>query len=106
MHLLTVLCVPVKRKPVWNENLCFRGGDAGGGGSVLRGEQVCLLPHLLGAGATPSSGPWLSLQWEGSAPGGCGLLARMLGSPAVSEGSFELSLLLRSVSQNKKLEPS
>ena len=98
MYLLTVLCVPVKWKPVWNENLCFRGGDAGGGGSVLRGELVCLLPHLLGAGATPS--------WEGSAPGGCGLLARMLGSPAVSEGSFELSLLLRSVSQNKKLEPS
>lgn len=85
MHLLTVF----KWKPVWNENLCFRGGDAGGGGSGLLGELVCLLPHLPGAGAAPSSGAWLSLQWEGLAPGGCGLLARMLGSPAVSEGSFE-----------------
>lgn len=59
------------------------------------GNWSACFPTYLGAGVAPSSGPWVSLHWEGSAPGGCGLLARMLGSqgdtksPAVSEGSFE-----------------
>lgn len=71
-HVLTVLCIPVKWKPAWNDNPGFRGGNQAAVPQRLLKGMLCLLPSELGPeAALPSLEPSCSgfLCTEGSAPG-------------------------------------